>query len=47
MTANLTKAVTEGVSALGYELVDVETSGHGLVRVFIDQPAGISVRDCE
>lgn len=47
MATNLTKAVTEGVSALGYELVDVETSGHGLVRVFIDQPAGISVGDCE
>lgn len=47
MAANLAKAVTEGVAALGYELVDVETSGSGLVRVFIDQPNGISVGDCE
>ena len=32
--------------ALGYELVDVETSKSGLVRVFIDKPAGIDVEDC-
>ena len=32
--------------ALGYELVDVETSRGGLVRVFIDKPAGIDVEDC-
>jgi ribosome maturation factor RimP len=32
--------------ALGYELVDVETSRSGLVRVFIDKPAGIDVEDC-
>ena len=32
--------------ALGYELVDVEASRGGLVRVFIDKPAGIDVEDC-
>jgi ribosome maturation factor RimP len=32
--------------ALGYELVDVEASRSGLVRVFIDKPAGVDVEDC-
>jgi ribosome maturation factor RimP len=31
---------------LGYELVDVEMSRGGLMRVFIDSPKGISVDDC-
>jgi len=32
---------------LGYELVDWELSaGGGLVRVFIDKPAGVDVEDC-
>lgn len=34
------------LSGLGYELVDLESSRGGLVRVFIDSPAGISVDDC-
>jgi ribosome maturation factor RimP len=34
------------MAGLGYELVDVETSGAGLLRIFIDKPAGISVEDC-
>jgi ribosome maturation factor RimP len=45
--ANLATAIMEGVRGLGYELVDVETSGRGMVRVFIDAPSGISVGDCE
>jgi ribosome maturation factor RimP len=32
---------------LGYELVDVEHAGGGLLRVFIDKPEGISVQDCQ
>jgi ribosome maturation factor RimP len=33
--------------AMGYELVDWESSARsGLVRVFIDKPAGIDVEDC-
>jgi ribosome maturation factor RimP len=35
------------VSGLGYELVDVERAGGGLLRVFIDKPEGISVEDCQ
>ena len=34
------------MAGLGYELVDVETSGAGLLRVFIDKPSGITVEDC-
>jgi ribosome maturation factor RimP len=29
------------VNGLGYELVDVERSGRGLLRVFIDKPEEI------
>ena len=35
------------LSGLGYELVDLESSRSGLVRVFIDSPKGITVLDCE
>ena len=34
------------VEGLGYELVDVERSRGGLIRLFIDRPEGISVDDC-
>jgi ribosome maturation factor RimP len=34
------------LGSLGYELVDLETSRGGLVRVFIDKPGGITVDDC-
>ncbi len=37
------RATLEG---LGYELVDVESSRSGLLRVFIDSPQGITVEDC-
>jgi ribosome maturation factor RimP len=36
----------ETLAGLGYELVDLESSRGGLVRVFIDSPRGISVEDC-
>ena len=36
----------ETLAGLGYELVDLETSRGGLMRVFIDSPRGISVEDC-
>ena len=43
------------VQAMGYELVDVERDGHGLLRVLIDKPGcdprlvdgGITLDDCE
>ncbi len=37
------RATLEG---LGYELVDLESSRSGLLRVFIDTPRGITVDDC-
>jgi ribosome maturation factor RimP len=36
----------ETLSGLGYELVDLESSRGGLVRIFIDTPHGITVDDC-
>lgn len=41
------KLVETTVNGLGYELVDVERSGRGLLRVFLDKPEGISVDDCQ
>jgi ribosome maturation factor RimP len=35
------------VSGLGYEVVDVEHAHDGLLRVYIDAPAGIGLDDCE
>ena len=35
------------LEGLGYELVDLESSRSGLLRVFIDTPRGISLEDCE
>ena len=40
------RLVETTVNGLGYELVDVERAGRGLLRVFIDKPEGISVDDC-
>src|SRR5260221_14213784 len=37
------RAALEG---LGYELVDLESSRSGLLRIFIDSPRGITVEDC-
>ena len=41
------KLVETTVNGLGYELVDFERSGRGLLRVFIDKLEGISVDDCQ
>ena len=41
--ANFLGRVLDG---LGYELVDSEFGRGGLLRVFIDRPAGITVDDC-
>lgn len=49
---NVAALVEATVAGLGYELVDLEMSGKGLMRVFLDKPAGdkpsgITVEDCE
>jgi ribosome maturation factor RimP len=44
---DVVKLVETTVTGLGYELVDFERTGRGLLRVFIDKPDGIRVEDCE
>lgn len=44
---DVVKLVETTVGGLGYELVDLERSGRGMFRVFIDKPEGISVDDCQ
>lgn len=44
---DVVKLVEITVTGLGYELVDVERAGRGLLRVFIDKPEGIAVEDCQ
>jgi ribosome maturation factor RimP len=47
------KLVESTLAGMGYELVDLEMSGRGLMRVFIDKPlpdgigSGIALEDCE
>jgi ribosome maturation factor RimP len=38
--------IRQALEGLGYELVDLESSRSGLLRIFIDSPSGISVDDC-
>jgi ribosome maturation factor RimP len=44
---DVAKLVETTLDGLGYELVDIEVSARGLMRVFIDKPDGISLQDCE
>ena len=41
------RLVETTLSGLGYELVDLEVSGRGLMRVLMDKPGGITLEDCE
>ena len=41
------RLVETTLSGLGYELVDLEISGRGLMRVLMDKPGGITLEDCE
>lgn len=43
---DVTKLVETTLAGLGFELVDLEISGRGLMRVLMDKPAGITVDDC-
>jgi len=38
--------IEKTVTGLGYEFVDLERAGRGMLRVFIDKPEGIGVEDC-
>ena len=44
---DVVKLVETTVNGLGYEVVDVERAGRGMLRVFIDKPTGIAVDDCQ
>jgi ribosome maturation factor RimP len=41
------KLVEMTLAGLGFELVDLEVSGRGLMRVLMDKPDGITLDDCE
>jgi len=43
----LTELIETTVVGLGYELVDLERTGRGSLCIYIDQPAGIAIEDCE
>ena len=43
----MAKLVETTLTGMGYELVDLEVSGRGLMRVLMDKPEGITVEDCE
>jgi ribosome maturation factor RimP len=38
--------VEKTLAGLGFELVDLEVSGRGLMRVLMDKPEGVTVEDC-
>ena len=44
---DVAKLVGTTLTGLGFELVYLEVSGRGLMRVLMDKPAGITVDDCE
>lgn len=44
---DVARLVEATLAGLGYELVDLEISGRGLMRVLMDQPGGIALEDCE
>jgi ribosome maturation factor RimP len=44
---DVTKLVGTTLTGLGFELVDLEISGRGLMRVLMDKPEGITLDDCE
>lgn len=43
---DVVERVETTLTGMGYELVDLELSGRGLMRVFMDKPEGVSVEDC-
>lgn len=46
MAGDIQTIVGSTVDSLGYELVDLERTARGLLRVYIDKADGISVEDC-
>jgi ribosome maturation factor RimP len=46
IATDLTELLRRTLAGLGCELVDMERSHSGQIRVFIDKPQGITVDDC-
>jgi len=46
IATDLLQLLTRTLDSLGYEMVDMERSRGGMVRLFIDKPEGITVDDC-
>ncbi len=44
---DVAKLVETTLAGMGYELVDLELSVRGLMRVFMDKSEGITLADCE
>jgi len=44
---DVAKLVDTTLAGMGYELVDLELSGRGLMRIFMDKPGGVALEDCE
>ncbi len=44
---DVARLVETTLAGLGYELVELEMSGRGLMRVFMDKPGGVGLEDCE
>ncbi len=47
VASELYQTIQRTAGGLGYELVDVERLGGGLLRVTLDAPDGIGLQDCE
>ena len=47
VTSELYQTIQRTAGGLGYELIDVERLGGGLLRVTLDSPDGIGLEDCE
>ena len=43
---NIEALLEQTVTGLGYEFAGFERPGSGLLRIYIDKPAGIDVEDC-
>lgn len=46
MAVNLQSVLDNTLPGLGYELVDFELGGNGLMRIFIDKEGGVTIDDC-
>ena len=46
IATDLLQLLARTLDSLGYEMVDMERSRGGMVRLFIDKPEGITVSDC-